>query len=657
MVPPRPAPRRSPGAARRRRRCRVLGLFVADDALLGPAGSPRRAFLSGCLAALDESMDGRLLVVHGRPETVLPRVSRAVGADGGARLRGLHAVRQAAGRRGREGAGRRRCRTASRPDRRTRWRPAGCARATEPGTPSSPRTTAAGPRTAGASPPESAKRVRWIDLVDVDGTGRQLRIDRARRVACPTGCSCPTPARRPRSTAGGNFLDERRRRTTTTNRNRPDRAGTSRMSPYLKWGCIHPRTMLADLADRAQSRAPPPTGGSWPGESSTPTWSSTGRSRCGARSIPAVDRMTWASGADADEKLAAWQAGRTGFPVHRRGDAPAARRGLDAQPGADGRRIIPDQGPAPAVAGRRPALPATPGGRRRRRRTTTAGSGSPGRGRRRRRSTASSTRSARARSSIPTAITCARTCPSCAASAGKAVHRPWDLAGGIPEGLPRADRRPPGRARGGPARVGGPRARLTGTVRISWRAGGRTRAGGRARVPLWPPVALGVPLVIGVVITAAAGDPLPAPGRALDRLGAGRRLRRLERLGAAADGAAPHRPAARRGHAVDRGERPVSRQPQPAVRRPGRARPRARTDVAVLLGPAAAPVGVAGLVWGAILPEERYLRATFGAAYADYAAGCRAGSADRRRRADVSREPACSGRMPHDADHCSPGRA
>src|SRR3954467_8597320 len=33
-------------------------------------------------------------------------------------------------------------------------------------------------------------------------------------------------------------------------RDRPDLDRTSRMSVYLKWGAIHPRTMLADLAPR-----------------------------------------------------------------------------------------------------------------------------------------------------------------------------------------------------------------------------------------------------------------------------------------------------------------------------------------------------------------------------------------------------------------------
>ncbi|HEY4994590.1 MAG TPA: deoxyribodipyrimidine photo-lyase, partial [Nakamurella sp.] len=58
----------------------VLGVFVADDTVLEPSGAPRRAFLAGCLAALSESMGGRLLIVHGRPESAIPRLARAVGA-------------------------------------------------------------------------------------------------------------------------------------------------------------------------------------------------------------------------------------------------------------------------------------------------------------------------------------------------------------------------------------------------------------------------------------------------------------------------------------------------------------------------------------------------------------------------------------------------
>jgi len=59
----------------------VLGVFVADDALLKPSGTPRRHFLAGCLDELSTSIDGRLLVVHGPPETVIPRLAADIGAE------------------------------------------------------------------------------------------------------------------------------------------------------------------------------------------------------------------------------------------------------------------------------------------------------------------------------------------------------------------------------------------------------------------------------------------------------------------------------------------------------------------------------------------------------------------------------------------------
>ncbi|MGI9156330.1 MAG: cryptochrome/photolyase family protein [Marmoricola sp.] len=40
-----------------------------------------------------------------------------------------------------------------------------------------------------------------------------------------------------------------------TERDRPDHAGTSRLSPYLKVGAVHPRTLLADLAPRRSAGA------------------------------------------------------------------------------------------------------------------------------------------------------------------------------------------------------------------------------------------------------------------------------------------------------------------------------------------------------------------------------------------------------------------
>src|SRR5687768_5779028 len=58
----------------------VLPLFVLDDALRRPSGAPRLAFLFRCLRELEERTDGRLRVLTGRPEEVVPRVAQEVGA-------------------------------------------------------------------------------------------------------------------------------------------------------------------------------------------------------------------------------------------------------------------------------------------------------------------------------------------------------------------------------------------------------------------------------------------------------------------------------------------------------------------------------------------------------------------------------------------------
>src|SRR4028118_446695 len=54
----------------------VLPLFVLDDALRGPSGAPRLAFLYRCLRELEERTDGRLRLRTGRPEGGGPRGAR-----------------------------------------------------------------------------------------------------------------------------------------------------------------------------------------------------------------------------------------------------------------------------------------------------------------------------------------------------------------------------------------------------------------------------------------------------------------------------------------------------------------------------------------------------------------------------------------------------
>jgi deoxyribodipyrimidine photo-lyase len=160
-------------------------------------------------------------------------------------------------------------------------------------------------------PAEAGGAVPWINAGDLTGVGRRSSIESlAARV--PDGMRLPDPGEQAAVQRWGNFLDGAVD-AYADERNRPDRAGTSRMSPYLKWGCIHPRTMLADLAPRRSRGA------------------SAYRRELAWREFyadvvfhlpqslrtsvdPVVDRMTWASGADAEKMLAAWRAGCTGFP-------------------------------------------------------------------------------------------------------------------------------------------------------------------------------------------------------------------------------------------------------------------------------------------------------------------------------------------------------
>ena len=98
--------------------------------------------------------------------------------------------------------------------------------------------------------------------------------------------SCPTSARRRRWRAGGSSWP---RGWATTGPAATGRTGdgTSGLSAHLKYGEIHPRTLLADLAGRRRRRVGADASApSWPGGSSTPTCCGTGRSRPG--SIPAA---------------------------------------------------------------------------------------------------------------------------------------------------------------------------------------------------------------------------------------------------------------------------------------------------------------------------------------------------------------------------------
>lgn len=214
---------------------RALGLFVLDERLLGPAGGPRRDFLYRSLAALDEQLGGRLLVVRGDPVEVVPRIATSVGAQE------VH-VSADYGPYGRE----RDAAVAECVDLVA----TGSSYAIAPGrvtkddgspykvfTPWFKRWLDHGWRAPART---GADSLEWLDPDDVGARRGRVRIPEPDGPGVAAGEEAALARWREfRADDLTRYDDER---------DRPDLDTTSRMSVYLKFGNIHPRTMLADLA-------------------------------------------------------------------------------------------------------------------------------------------------------------------------------------------------------------------------------------------------------------------------------------------------------------------------------------------------------------------------------------------------------------------------
>ncbi len=217
----------------------VVGLFVLDDALRKPSGAARLAFLYGCLRELDEQLGGRLVVRRGNPVTVVPEVAREAGArtvhvsaDFGPY--GTERDRRVAGELA--AADRRLVRTGSpyavAPGRVVR----GDGSPYRVFTPFSRAWRAIGWREPALTP----RVVHWLPLPGV-------AIPKDPPLA---GMSIPPPGERAAIKQLSAFLP--RVDVYAEERDKPGQEGTSRLSPYLKYGCLHPRTILAKLGAEGQ---------------------------------------------------------------------------------------------------------------------------------------------------------------------------------------------------------------------------------------------------------------------------------------------------------------------------------------------------------------------------------------------------------------------
>jgi deoxyribodipyrimidine photo-lyase len=282
----------------------VIVVFVVDPHLWARAGANRRWFLRGCLADVDEQlseMGGGLVIRHGDPAAVIPALAAGhdasvvlhaqdVGPYGRARDEAVAAALAAAG-----------CELV---EADSPWVvPAGTLR------------TGGG----GAYRVFSAYHRAW----------RQHRLPRSVRrpseipfvtdvptddLPDPVEISAALP--QPGERAGQRALERFVRGGLDDYADGRDRLGadaTSRLSPYLRFGCLHPRQLLRRLDGRRDDHARFATELAWRDfyadvlhewpESAWSAWN------------PTLASIELDEGDAADARFAAWCAGRTGYPL------------------------------------------------------------------------------------------------------------------------------------------------------------------------------------------------------------------------------------------------------------------------------------------------------------------------------------------------------
>ena len=283
----------------------VVALFVLDRALWDPAGAVRRACLVRSLRALDASLDGKLVVRHGDPALVVPEVAAAAGA------RTVHVAADFAP----YGVSRDAAVAAALADARREHGATGSPYAVAPGrvrkgdgtpyrvyTPFFRAWLAHGWR-APAPDPERWPAWRSDAAGPLATDGIPDEPDLGATVLPPSGEEAALERWEAfRADGLASYADLR---------DRSDLAGTSGLSTHLKWGEIHPRTLLADLED-SRGHEVFRKEIAWrefyvdvlcTAPESARTWLD-----------PRFARMQHDSGPLADERFLAWTEGRTGYP-------------------------------------------------------------------------------------------------------------------------------------------------------------------------------------------------------------------------------------------------------------------------------------------------------------------------------------------------------
>ncbi len=279
----------------------VVPVFVIDPRLWEPAGPSRRAYLLASLASLRDGIGG-LVVRRGDPVDVVPALAAETSASHvhiAADFNPYGSERDSRVEEALQRHGTQLVRT-------------GSPYAVAPGrvlsqhssryqvfTPFSKAWRQHGWRLPPAAPPDVAWRA-------------DLRSDDWPTVELPSGLTLPRAGEQAARERWRAFLDDHLT-AYDTHRDRPDLDATSRMSVHLKWGEIHPRTMLADLAE---SKA---TGSAVDRFRLELAWREfyadvLARRPDSAREYyrPQLAAMAYD---DPGERFDAWREGRTGYPI------------------------------------------------------------------------------------------------------------------------------------------------------------------------------------------------------------------------------------------------------------------------------------------------------------------------------------------------------
>jgi deoxyribodipyrimidine photo-lyase len=289
----------------------VAVVFVVDPALWPGAGTVRRAWLAVSIMAADAAYDGRLCVREGDPATVLPALAAELGAGS------VHVSRETTP------AGRRRDRrvAAALGEAGVDWVETGTAYAVGPGSV----TNGAGSGYQVFTPFSKAWREHGWPSPATEPPGlrlAQVRSDQSALTSLKDAREAPDLPDLPEAgedAALRRWADFRDGALADygTDRDRADLDGVSRLSPYLKIGAVHPRTLLADLADLADGRRDLGEGAeryatelAWREFYADVLWH---HPRSAWRDLrPALSGMAYD---DEGEAVDAWRQGRTGFPV------------------------------------------------------------------------------------------------------------------------------------------------------------------------------------------------------------------------------------------------------------------------------------------------------------------------------------------------------